>query len=348
MSHGQDEGFFPVGWPEFFVAGELLEWYKEGTSCVGGWTLATLLAPAGSPEAVRVALDAGADAVYVGLKGWSRGGARGELTWDELVTSRRRAAAAGRDLQVALNIIPKPADRTRLFERIPLLIELGIHTLIVNDVGILGTLRREFPALRVTASIGCGAQTASDVSFFRDLGAHAVVLPGTIGPEEVRGMAAVRGIAVEVMLHMVEEFILLGKCWMPSYVHLKPSPLPDDVPAASLPEGAERGLRQTGSMKRGGVGACFKICQTPWDLYHGDRWMDARLFPTRQISRLRDVAAYVESGVEVLKLQGRSLPPQELGSLVRRYRAALDRRVGEGGTAEQTAALPASWTVVGR
>jgi len=310
--------------------------------------VATLLAPAGSPEAVQAALDAGADAVYVGLKGWSRGGARGELTWEELVTSRRRAAAAGRDLQVALNIIPKPDDRARLSERIPLLLDLGIRTLIVNDIGILGTLRREFPVLRVTASIGCGAQTASDVSFFRDLGAHAVVLPGTIGPEEVGGMAAVRGIAVEVMLHMVEEFILLGKCWMPSYVHLKPSPQPDDAPAHSLPEGAERGLRQTGSMKRGGVGACFKICQTPWDLYQGDRWVDARLFPSRQISRVSEVAAYVAAGVDVLKLQGRSLTPELLVPLVRRYRDALDGRADDSAMAVQSAALPASWTVVGR
>ena len=348
MSRQQDEGFIRDRWPEFFIAGELLGWYKGDIATSGGGTVTTLLAPAGSPEAVQAALDAGADAVYVGLKGWSRGGARGELTWDELVTSRRRAAAAGRDLQVALNIIPKPDDRARLFERIPALLDLGIRTLIVNDLGILQDLRRRFPALRLTASIGCGTQTAADVSFFRDLGAHAVVLPGTIGPEEVGGMAAVRGIAVEVMLHMVEEFILLGKCWMPSYVHLKPSPQPDDAPVHSLPEGAERGLRQTGSMKRGGVGACFKICQTPWDLYQGDRWVDARLFPSRQISRASEVAAYVAAGVDVLKLQGRSLTPELLVPLVRRYRDALDGRADDSAMAVQSAALPASWTVVGR
>ena len=43
--------------------------------------MAMLLAPAGNPEALEAALDAGADLVYVGLKGWSRGGARGELDW---------------------------------------------------------------------------------------------------------------------------------------------------------------------------------------------------------------------------------------------------------------------------
>jgi len=227
-----------------------------------------LLAPAGSVETVRAALDAGADAVYVGLKGWSRGGSRSELGWDELVEAAREAASADRELQVALNTIPKPGERAQLLARVPALLELGIRTVIVNDIGILSALARRHPELKLTASIGCGAQTVADAAFFRDLGAHAVVLPGTVSPAEMREIRTVRGISVEIMVHMVEEFVLLGKCWMPSYVNLKPTPLPAAAPpdgdgAGDAPEGG-RWLRQTGSMKRGGVGACFRICQEPW------------------------------------------------------------------------------------
>jgi U32 family peptidase len=310
--------------------------------------LAILLAPAGSPEAVHAALDAGADAVYVGLKGWSRGGGRSELIWEELVACQHRVASTGRELQIAINIIPKPHERARLFECVPPLLDLGIRTLIVNDIGILQWLRRRFTAVRLTASIGCGAQTVSDVEFFRDLGADAVVLPGTVGPDEIREIRAVRGIAIEVMVHMVEEFVLLGKCWMPSYVHLKPSPLPEGAQAVGTPEGADRGLRQTGSMKRGGVGACFKICQQPWELFEKDQLRDTRLFPSRQISRLTEVGAYVAAGVGILKLQGRSLPIELLTPLVRRYRDMLDGRPDATEMVGQAAALPVSWTVVGR
>ena len=300
--------------------------------------LPALLAPAGSPAAVRAALDAGADAVYVGLKGWSRGGSRGELDWDELVSSRSEAAAAGRSLQVALNIIPKARERARLFERIPALLDLGIREVIVNDIGILATLRRDFPDLLLTASIGCGARTAADVAFFRDLGADAVVLPGTLSPAEMSEIRTVRGISIEIMIHMVEEFVLLGKCWMPSYVSLKPSRLPD-----------AGGLRQTGSMKRGGVGACFRVCQEPWELYAGGRHIETRFLPGRQISRISEVQAFADAGVDVLKLQGRSLPPELLAPLVRSYREAIDAR-DVPATDEEIAspALPAAWTVVGR
>ena len=312
-----------------------------------------LLAPAGSPEAIPTALEAGADAVYVGLEGWSRGGARRELSWDQLVAAQREVFSAGRTLQVALNTIPKPEERARLFERVPALLDLGIRDVIVNDIGTLAALRRQFEDLRLTASIGCGAQTVADVAFFRDLGAHAVVLPGTVSPAEMREIRTIRGISVEIMVHMVEEFVLLGKCWMPSYVHLKPSPLPFVFPsqaenADDAPEGALRGLRQTGSMKRGGVGACFRICQQPWELFDSGRRVGTRFFPSRQISGIAEVEAYVEAGVDVLKLQGRSLPVELLSPLVRRYREAIDARTTPAAFEALWAELPAAWTVVGR
>jgi putative protease len=302
--------------------------------------MATLLAPAGSPEAVATTLEAGADAVYVGLKGWSRGGARGELDWDEMQAAARLAEASGAEIQVALNTIPRPRERELLFAEIPRLLALGVRTLIVNDAGILATLHRRFPALELTASIGCGAQSEADVAFFREVGAAAVVLPGTVGPDEAAGCVAVGGITVEVMLHMVEEFLLLGRCWMPSYVSLRPTALPGGLPDA---------MRQTGSMKRGGVGACFRICQQPWDLETGDGRRASLLFPARQLSRLADVPGYLAAGVGVLKLQGRSLPPPLLGPLVARYRAAIDAaRAGAPAGDAPEPELPPQWTVVGR
>ncbi len=309
-----------------------------------------LLAPAGSLDAVRAVLGAGADAVYVGLAGWSRGGARRELSWDELAAAQREVASAGRKLQVALNTIPKRQECAWLVERIPALLDLGIRDVIVNDIGILAVLRRRFPDLRLTASIGCGAQTVADAAFFRDLGAHAVVVPGTVGPAEARQIRTVHGISIEIMVHMVEEPVLLGKCWMPSYVGLKPSPLPLQLisqAAGSPPPGAPRGLRQTGSMKRGGVGGCYRICQQPWELFSGGRRVDSRLFPSRQISRLADVEAYAEAGVDVLKLQGRSLPADLLAPLVRRYRTAIDGGAPDRDEVRWSAA-PAGWAVVGR
>jgi len=302
--------------------------------------MTVLLAPGGSPEAVAAALGAGADAVYVGLRGWSRGGARSELEWPEVAAAARQAQAHRAELQVALNTIPRPHEAALFHATVPRLLDLGVRTLIVNDVGLLVTLARAHPTLRLTASIGCGAQTPDDVAAFADLGAAAVVLPATIDPDAARQCVAAAPIDVEIMVHMVEEFVLLGRCAMPGYFQLRPTPLPG---------GAPDDRRQSGSMKRGGVGACFKVCQQPWMLESRTGRRAERAFPARQLSRVADVPAYVDAGVRILKLQGRSLPAGMLGALVDRYRRALDAaRAGRRVDSDPIPELPPTWTVVGR
>lgn len=296
----------------------------------------TLLAPAGSPEAADAALQAGADALYVGLKGWSRGGYRGELTWEELKGCLLKARQTGKTVWLAANIIPRPAERARLLEQLNGLTDLGVEGVIVNDPGFLKEVRRSFPSLLVSASVGCGALNEWDVLFYEALGADAVVLPGNLDPDEIAAIRARVSIQIELMVHMVQQFIQLGKCFMPSYLHLHPT------------EKKEVGIRLTGSMKRGGVGVCFKVCQEPWDLYRDGQRMDRRLFPAQQVSRLADLGKFLDAGVDIVKLQGRSLPPELLAPLVHRHRAAIESWKDRRWFEPEPAALPSMWTVVGR
>jgi putative protease len=100
--------------------------------------MALLLAPGGSPEAVVAALDAGADAVYVGLRGWSRGGARSELEWPEIAAAARLADARGAELQVALNTIPRPREEARFRASVPRLLDVGVRTLLARMTAAAG------------------------------------------------------------------------------------------------------------------------------------------------------------------------------------------------------------------
>lgn len=298
-----------------------------------------LLAPAGSPEAATAALAAGADAVYVGLKGWSRGGGRGELTVEELRGVLAEAARHGRTVQVACNTIPKPAERAFLLERVAEVAAWGVAGVIVNDIGLLTAIRRRLPGLPVTASIGCGALSWADAAFYEAAGATCVVFPAVLGPEEVGVIRRRTRLQIEVMIYMVEEFILLGRCLMPSYLRLQPRPLPD-APGD--------GQRLLGSMKRGGAGVCSRVCQQPWRLEKdGEVWGEG-IFPSRQLSRLAELPAYLAAGVDVLKLQGRSLPAEAIYALTRRYREGLDAALRGAPVEAAPAALPAHWTAVGR
>ncbi len=296
-----------------------------------------LLAPAGSPAAAMAALEAGADAIYVGLKGWSRGGAKGELAADELRELLAASHARGRQVRVAVNTIPRGADRRRLVQWVAVLTDWSVDAVIVNDPGILAELRARYPTLSITASIGCSAMNAADVAFYRDLGAESVVLPGTLTDDELRAAAQVPDVMIEAMIHMVDEFILLGKCWMPSYYRFNPTPMAD---------WQGTGHRLIGSMKRGGAGICFRVCEQPWDLSLNGERVAQRLLPSRQVSRINGLPEILNAGVDVIKLQGRSLSPGLLGPLVRRYRLAIDAwRDGGACLAFDEASLDPSWTV---
>ena len=298
--------------------------------------LATLLAPAGNLEGAASAFQAGADAVYVGLKGWSRGGARAELDSEQLRTCIELAHELRKNVQLALNIIPPRGERRRLLDALGELVERGLHAVIVNDVGVLRDIRRELPGLPITVSIGCGALNADDVLFYQDLGASAVVLPGYLEPAEVVTIKARSAIAVELMLHMVEEFTQLGKCWMPSYYHF------------AAAERIQPAPRLAGSVKRGGVGTCFRICQQPWTLLRDGVEVEDRLLPSRQISRLAELGEFLAAGVDVIKIQGRSLSADVVGAITGRYRSALDAWQRGGAAEYMPAVLPPMWTVQGR
>ena len=271
-----------------------------------------LLAPAGNLEAAKQAFQAGADAVYVGLRGWSRGGARVEFDREQLRLCIELAYALGKKVQLAANIVPKPQERQRLLHQLAELADWGLHAVILNDVGFLREVRRKLPGLAITASIGCGALNTGDALFYQDLGATAIVLPGYVEPQEIAAVKAKASIQVEIMLHMVQEFIQLGKCWMPSYLNFA---------------AAERGYRSQrlgGSVKRGGVGSCFRICQQPWRLLKDGVEADRRLFPSRQISQVAELAAFLDAGVDVIKIQGRSLSAEMVGAIIGMYRSAVD------------------------
>lgn len=297
---------------------------------------AVLLAPAGSLNAAAHALVAGADAIYVGLKGWSRGGVRAELDRQQLPRCINFAHALHKQVHLAVNTVATPQQHQMLLQELAELSGCGLDAVILNDVGLLRAVKRQLPSLPITVSVGCGALNTDDILFYQDLGATAVVLPGYLEPREIAAMKAQVSIRIELMLHMVDEFIQLGKCWMPSYLNFA---------AAGRVQPMQR---LSGSVKRGGVGSCFRICQQPWAVVKERIEVDRRLFPSRQISRISDVAAFLDAGVDVIKIQGRSLSPEATGAVIARYRSAMNAwRAGQKFDCNR-AVLPAMWTVQGR
>ena len=134
-----------------------------------------LLAPAGSREAVTAALSAGAGAVYVGAGRFGRGGERIGLAPGEIAGAVAECRDAGATLHVAMNAVPRAADVPRFLSALRRLRDDGIGTAILNDPGLISLARREFPGLRICASVGVSTMNAAEAAFYREIGADADV-----------------------------------------------------------------------------------------------------------------------------------------------------------------------------
>lgn len=273
--------------------------------------MATLLAPGGSVDMVRAVLNSGADAVYCGVKGWSRYPSHG-LSDHEIIDARDLTHAHGKELLLAMNSVPRTAEKGLFLERVERYAGWGIDGLIVNDIGALTLLHHHFPGLRLAASVGCGAINVQDVLLLEALGAQTVILPWTVSPRDVARMRAAAGVQLEVFVFGLKEHIHLGRCFMPGYAQRMYKTLRSDNPGRSV---------VVGSAKQGGV--CYRICQVGCSLV-GNGVNQATRLPYESFFIFSELPAFLSAGVDLLKIQGRDLAPASVSVLVRSYRRLLD------------------------
>jgi len=256
-----------------------------------------LLAPAGSLPAVEAALSAGADAVYVGVRSLSRGGRPG-LPAAEVGAAVAACRRAGARLHAAVNIAPLAGGIAPFLAAVARLRDEGVEEVILNDIGVIALVRKEFPALPICASVGLSAMNPEDARAYRELGADAIVLPSAVLPEELPAIKEASGLRAEVFAWCRPEFLLHGKCGLTGYAV----------------EGAEGVLV---SPKRGE--SCHFVCR-------------GLPVPREPRSLEEELSPWVAAGADVFKIEGRDLSPAAVTLLVGRFRRKLDLALsGSGG-----------------
>jgi putative protease len=266
-----------------------------------------LLAPAGSLTAVDAVLSAGADAVYVGCRGWSRDGERASLSPGQVREAAAICRKRGARLHAALNTLPGAAEIPSFLATVKDFSEVGVFAVILSDPGVISLVRREAPSLRITASVGVSTLNPPEARFYREVGADAVVLPTALGPEEIPAIKTESGLLVEVFVHCRPEILLQGKCALPGYAR---------EGAASPERPWMAGTGTPSSAKRSG--RCHLVC---------------RAIPlVRDLHSIEDtLAPWIAAGVDAFKVQGRELSPARLFDLVARVRGKLDAALAATG-----------------
>jgi putative protease len=271
-----------------------------------------LLASGGTIDMVRAAFDNGADAVYVGAKGWSRRRALYEMDDAQVAEAARCARSAGKVLRVAFNTLPASAEAPLFLARAETLWHVGVRDFILTDPGLMKELKSLHPDAVIHASVGCTISNVQEALFYKEMGASQVVAECRMDKDTMRKIKREAGVGLEVLVHATMCWTLLGRCTMSSYARF------------ARQVDAEGKDHFPGSPNRGGL--CYRICLTDWDRVDGAGNVEASgvKMPNPAFFRAEDIPELIDLGVDTIKIQGREYSTALVGEMVRFYRDLID------------------------
>lgn len=254
-----------------------------------------LLAPAGSFEALRAAVENGADAVYLGGKSFSARAAAANFGPEELQAALDYCHVRGVKVYVTVNTLLRDDELEQALAYLKDLYLWGADAVIVQDLGLIWRARHELPELELHGSTQMTLHSTWDVQRAQELGLRRVVLARELGLTAIKEIRRQTAAELEVFVHGALCICYSGQCLMSSLI------------------GGRSGNR----------GRCAQPCRQPYDL-QGLEVPGEYILSPRDLNLIHHLDQLREAGVASLKIEGRLKGPDYVGVVVRTYRAALD------------------------
>ncbi|MGE0674849.1 MAG: peptidase U32 family protein [Methylibium sp.] len=279
-----------------------------------------------------MAVDAGADAVYVGLRDATNARNFAGLNFDEaqLREGVRYAHARGREVLVALNTYADARDTAPWRHAVDRAAALDADALIVADVAALAYARDHHPGLRRHLSVQASATTWEAIEFYRQrYGIRRAVLPRVLTLAQVRHVIGHTGAEIEVFGFGSLCVMVEGRCALSSYVTAQS---PNTAGVCSPPSAVRWDDRPSGVEARlgGHLIDCYSsaeprgyptLCKGRF-IVGGAR--DYALEEPTSLNTLAILPELIEAGVAAIKIEGRQRSPSYVAEVTRVWRQAID------------------------
>ena len=261
-----------------------------------------LLAPAGNLEILKVAIDSGADSVYLGLKEYSARAGADNFTLDELEEGIDYAHLRSSKVFLAVNTLMTDSEFELFYPTIAEAVNIGVDGLIVQDLAVITKLAQDFPDVTINASTQMNIYSADEFKKLSELGVNRVVLPRELSCDEIETRTKIAkgyNLETEVFAHGAVCVCASGLCLFSA-------------------------MNRSGT-RSGNRGSCAQPCREEYNLSNnGLRLKDGHLLSPKD----RDVSEYLErlikSGVKSLKIEGRMRDANYVRSAVYCYRRMID------------------------
>ena len=256
-----------------------------------------LLAPAGDYGCFQAALKAGADAVYIGGQQYGARAYAGNFSRNEVISALDEAHFFGKKIYLTVNTLMKQEELDRLPDFIAPFYEAGLDGVIVQDVGALSVLKKQFPGLLLHASTQMTVTDAAGALAYKKLGIVRVVPARELSLKEAALLKKESGMEVEVFIHGAMCYCYSGQCLFSSML------------------GGRSGNR----------GRCAQPCRQPYRI----RTAEGTGRPCYPLS-LKDLCTIdlipelIDAGIDSFKIEGRMKRAEYVAGVTDAYRRRID------------------------
>ena len=251
-----------------------------------------ILAPAGTPESAWAALAYGADAVYAGLPRFSARAEAGNFSAGALDELIGYAHHLGRRVYATFNTLVQQRELDDALEMLALIRDLNVDGVIVQDMGVIRLIQKNFPQLRLHASTQLAVHNLEGARHLASLGFKRVVLARELSLKEIAHISRNCGIETETFIHGALCYSYSGLCLFSSH--------------------------RIG--RSGNRGRCAYCCRQPFES-EGTQTLP---FSMKDFSAAEYLPELISAGVSSLKIEGRMKSPLYVAAVTGFYRKALD------------------------
>lgn len=252
-----------------------------------------LLSPAGSMEALRAAVQNGANAVYLGIGAFNARQSAKNFTLETLGEALKYCHIRGVDVHLTLNTLVTDREFKAVSDLIRKTAEAGVDAFIVQDLGVAQLCRQIAPEVPVHGSTQLTVHSLPGVQLCAALGMKRVVLSRELSREEIRYICQNSPIEIEVFGHGALCMCYSGQCYLSAMI------------------GGRSGNR----------GRCAQPCRQS---YGYGRWESRYPLSLKDNCLVHYVRELEEMGVASLKLEGRMKRPEYVATVTGVYRKAID------------------------
>lgn len=262
-----------------------------------------LLAPAGNMSALKAAIIAGADAIYLGSSEFSARAKAKNFNLEELNEAVKFAHLRNVKIFVTMNILISDKEMKDALTLVSKLYDIGVDALIVQDYGLAKKIRENFSDFEMHASTQMAINNYYGALFLKNMGFSRVVLARETPLFEIEKISTL-GIEIEAFIHGALCVSYSGECLMSSMI----------------------------GGKSGNRGECAQACRKPYEIYDLDKNLigDKKYYLSpKDLNTLDNVKDMLDRGAYSLKIEGRMKNPEYVFTVVSAYKNAINGNVSE-------------------